>query len=168
MNDPAMRVYRKRMQNIWHERNNAPQTEQRLADQIREREEIERQLVPNEMREDQKEQVKRPNSQDEDSHGNTPTAASYEAEGNAEYLDKVKEWMHLGSERSRISSLKCYIQKNLKEKTKEVNDILGLINTNNNTETNSLAYAGARLAVELMEIKIPQNNPSKRQQNHSP
>ena len=56
------------MHNNWHERNNAPQTEQRLADQIRgimknnwlsaiEREEIEGQLPPNEMREDQEEQI---------------------------------------------------------------------------------------------------------------
>ena len=52
-----MRGYRKRMHNIWHERNNAPQTEQRLADQIRgimknnwlsviEREEIEKKTSP--------------------------------------------------------------------------------------------------------------------------
>ena len=66
------------MHSIWHERNYAPQTEQRLADQIRgimknnwlsviEREEIERQLTPNEMREDQEEQIERTNFQDEDS-----------------------------------------------------------------------------------------------------
>ena len=73
--------------------------------------------------------------------------------------------MQLGSERNRISSLKSCNQKNLKEKTKEVNDILRLIHTNNITETNNLAYAGARLAVELMEIKIPQNSPSKQQPN---
>ena len=53
---------------IWHERNNAPQTEQRLADHIcgimknnwlsvTEREEIESQLTPNEMREEQEEQI---------------------------------------------------------------------------------------------------------------
>ena len=105
MSNPAMRRYRKRMHNIWHERNNAPQTEQRLADQIRgimknnwlsviDREEIERQLTPNEMIEDQEEQIEGPNSQDEDSHSNTPPAArSYEAEGNIEYLDKIKEGM---------------------------------------------------------------------------
>ena len=175
-----MRGYRKKMHNIWHERNNVPQTEQRLADQIHgimknnwlsviEREEIERQLAPNEMREDQEEQIERPNSQDEDSHSNTPPVArSYEAEGNIEYLDKIKEWMQLGSERTRISSLKSYNQKNLKEKTKEVNDILRLIHTNIITETNNLAYAGAKLVVELIEIKIPQNNPSRWQSNQPP
>ena len=74
------------MHNIWHERNNAPQTEQRLVGQIRgimkniwlaavERKEIERQLAPNEMGEDQEEQIERPNSQDEDRHSNTPQAA---------------------------------------------------------------------------------------------
>ena len=70
--------------------------------------------------------------------------------------------MQLGSERTRTPSLKSYNQKKLKEKTKEVNDILRLSHTNNITETSNLAYAGARLAVELMEIKIPQNNPSNR------
>ena len=51
------------------------------------------------------------------------------------------------------------IKKN-KEKTKEVNDMLRLIHTNNVTETNSLAYAGVSLVLELMEIKIPQNTPA--------
>ena len=35
MIDQAMRGYKKKMHNIWHERNNAPQKEQRLMDQIR-------------------------------------------------------------------------------------------------------------------------------------
>ena len=68
-----------------------------------------------------------------------------------EYLDKIKEWMQLGSERTSIPSLKTNYQKNLKEKTKEVNDILRLIHTNNITETNNLPYAGARMVVELMK-----------------
>ena len=76
--------------------------------------------------------------------------------------------MQLGLERPRILSIKSCNQKNLKENTKEVNDILRLIHTNNITETNNLAYAGARLVVELMEIKIPQNNPSKRLPNQPP
>ena len=43
------------------------------------------------MREDQEKQIDRPNSQDEDSHNNTPPAARlYEAEGNIEYLDRIK------------------------------------------------------------------------------
>ena len=76
--------------------------------------------------------------------------------------------MQVGSERTKIPSLKSYNQKKLKEKTKEVNDILTLIHTNNITETNNLAYAGPRLVVELMEIKIPQNNPSKLLPNQPP
>ena len=53
----------------------------------------------NEMREDQEEQIERPNSQDNESHSNTPPATrSYEAEGNIEYFDKIKEWIKLGSE----------------------------------------------------------------------
>ena len=73
--------------------------------------------------------------------------------------------MQLGSERTRIPTLISYNQKKLKEKTKEVSGILRLIHTDNIAETNNLAYAGARLVVELMEIKIPQNSPSKRQPN---
>ena len=110
MSDPALRVYRKRMHNIWHERNNAPQTKQRLAHQICgiiknnwlsviEREAIERQLANNEMREDQEEQIERLNSQDKGSRSNTPPAArSYEAKANIEYVDKIKEWMKLESD----------------------------------------------------------------------
>ena len=40
-----------------------------------EREEVERQLTPNEMREDQEQPIDSPNSQDEDSHNNTTPAA---------------------------------------------------------------------------------------------
>ena len=76
--------------------------------------------------------------------------------------------MQLGSERTRILSLKSYNQKNLKEKTKEVNDTLRLIRTNNIAVTNNLAYEGAILVVELMVIKIPQNSPSKWQSNQPP
>ena len=61
--------------------------------------------------------------------------------------------MQLGSERTRIPSLETNYQKNLEEKTKEVNDILRLIHTNNITETNNLVHAGARMAVELMKKK---------------
>ena len=180
MSDPAMRGCRKRMHNIWHERNNANQTEQRLADQICgimknnwlsviEREEIETQLTPNEMKENQAEQIERPNSQDEDNHDNTPPAArSYEAEGNIEYFDKIKEWVQLGSERTRIPSLKSYDQKKLKEKTKEVSDILRLIHTNSITETNNLAYAAARLVMELMEIKFLKIAPASGSQINHP
>ena len=53
-------------------------------------------------------------------------------------------------------------------KAKEVNNILRLTHTNDITQTNNLAYAGARLVVELMEIKIPQNNPNKWQPNQPP
>ena len=82
--------------NIWHERNNTPQTEQSLAEKICGiREEMERQIAPNEMREDQEEKVGRPDSQDEDSHNTPPAARSYEAEGNMKYLDNIKEWMQL-------------------------------------------------------------------------
>ena len=110
MSDPAMRGYRKRMHSIWHERNNAPQTEQRLVNQILvimknnwfsgiEREWIERQLTHNEIRDDQEEQIERPNSQDKDSHNNTPPAARfYVAGGNTEYLNNIKEWMQLESD----------------------------------------------------------------------
>ena len=93
------------------------------------REVLERQLAPNQLRVNQEEQSDRPNSEDEDSHNNTPPGArSYEAEGNVEYLDKIKEWMRLGSERPRIPLLKTYSQKNSKEKTKKVNDIATEIN----------------------------------------
>ena len=126
-------------------------------------------LTPNQLRINQEEQSDRPNSQDEDTHNNTPSAArSYEAEGKSEYLHKMQEWMQLGSERPRIPSLKTNSQKNLEEKSKEVNDIPRLIHTNNITETNNLVHAGARLAVELMELTIPQNSHSERKPNQPP
>ena len=81
-----------------------------------EKEEIERQLTLNKMREDQEEQIDRPNFQDEDNHSNVPPAArSYKAEGYIEYLGKIKEWMQLRLERSRIPSLKSYNQKKTKD-----------------------------------------------------
>ena len=188
MSIPTQRGYRKRMHNIWQERDNAPLTEQRLADQLHgikknnwlsmlEREEIERQLNPNEMREDQggqrihhEEQVELLDSQNNnDSHdSNPPAARSNETPVNMEYLNKIKEWMQRGTERIKIPSLKAYNQKKLKEKTKEVNEILRLIHTNDITESSNLAYVGARMVVELMELRIPEDNLRKQQPNTPP
>ena len=47
--------------------------------------------------------------------------------------------------------------KESEKKTEEVSDILRLIHTNNITETNNPVHAGARLLMELMEIRTPQN-----------
>ena len=184
MSNPSLRGYRKRMHNIWQERNDIPLTEQRLADQIHgikkknwlsviEREEIERQLNPNERMEDQRdheEEAETTDPQDnETSHdSNLPAGESNEAPENMEYVRKIKEWMQIGTERTKIPSLKAYNQKKLKEKTKEVNEILRSICTNNITETNNLAYAGARLVVELMEIRIHPKNLTKQHQNIPP
>ena len=184
MSNPSLRGYRKRMHNIWQERNDIPLTEQRLADQIHgikkknwlsviEREEIERQLNPNERMEDQRdheEEAETTNPQDkETSHdSNLPAGESNEAPENMEYVRKIKEWMQIGTERTKIPSLKAYNQKKLKEKTKEVNEILRSVRTNNITESNNLAYAGARLVVELMEIRIHPKNLTKQHQNIPP
>ena len=56
----------------------------------------------------------------------------------------------------------------MKENTKIANEAMTLIPTNNITETNNLAYAGAKLVVELMQAKIPKSNPSKQQPNVPP
>ena len=46
------------------------------------------------MRENQEEQIERPNSHNKDSHNNTlPAATSYQAKGNIRYFDKVKKWI---------------------------------------------------------------------------
>ena len=58
-------------------------------------------------------------------------------------------------DRMRIPSLKAYNQKKLKEKTREVDELMNTVTTNNITETNILAYAGARLVVELMDVRTP-------------
>ena len=186
MSNPALRGYRKRMHNIWNERGNTPLTEQRLADQVNnikknnwlselEREEIERQLVPNVMMADYEprenhEEIETPNFQDNnDNHeGIPPEVMANETPVNMEYVNKLTEWMQIEGERTKLPSLKAYDKKKLKEKTKIANEAMTLIPTNNITETNNLAYAGARLVVELMQVKIPKSNPSKQQPNIPP
>ena len=89
---------------------------------------LESQLVPNQLRRSRGTNIDQ-TLKTKDSHNNTPPAArSHEAEGNIEYLNKIKEWMQLGSERPRIPSQKTNYQKNSKEKTKKVNDIATEIN----------------------------------------
>ena len=94
-----------------------------------------------------------------------------EPEGNGEEMrekiNKIKQLME--SERTRIPSLKSYNQNKLKEKTKEVNEIIKVIPTSNITETNKLIYAGAKMVVELMEIKLPsKNQPSRKGMRQPP
>ena len=75
-----------------------------------------------------------------------------------EKVHKIKQWMEEDEERIRIPTMKTCNHGKLKEKTKEVNEILTSIPTNNITETNRLIYAGARLVVELMDIRIQTQN----------
>ena len=163
--NPLERGYRRRMHDIWQDRNNPPETEQRLADQVRnikaknwlskiEREEIERPPLPHQEREEEQEfQMlinERRNIQEVQDN-----IVQESTEEERVQLNKIRQWMEADGERARIPTLKAYNQKKLKEKTKNVNEILRLIPTNNITETNNLAYAGAKLVVELMEIRTP-------------
>ena len=80
--------------------------------------------------------------------------------------------MQLGSERTRIPSLKTNYQKNLEEKSKEVNDILRLIHTNNITETNNLVATcrskNGTGTNEKKRRKIPDNSHSDQKPNQPP
>ena len=49
-----------------------------------------------------------------------------------------------------------------KNATKEIDKILGTIQTNNITETNALIYAGAKLVTELMGKKTEISTPNQR------
>ena len=167
--NPNQRGYRSRMKNIWDERNNYPQTEQRLADQIRlikknnwlsriEREELQRE-IEGQIEEVQQQQQPQPTG-NEFSNEDQPTLEEPESQNNEEqpippeYLEKISNWMNDDTEKWRIPSLKSCNHKKLKEKTKEVEEILGHIHTSSITETNNLLYAGARLVVELMDVQI--------------
>ena len=175
MSNPAERGYRKRMHNIWNERENAPLSEQRLADQVNsikknnwlselERDEIERQLIPNVIMVEHQpiEEVEMTNNDNI-----LPEVTAIETPINVEYVNKLTEWMQI-EEKAKLPSLKAYDQKKLKENTKIVNEVMTLIPTNNITETNNLEYAGARLVVELMQAKLPKSNPSKQQDSVPP
>ena len=63
---------------------------------------------------------------------------------------------------NRLLSLKDCNSRLLKEKTKEIDQILCTINTNNITETNALIYGGAKLVTELMGKKTEINNGTQR------
>ena len=81
--------------------------------------------------------------------------------------DKLRQYA--SSIPSRLPSLKECNSRLLKEKTKEVDQVLSTINTNNITETNALIYAGARLVTELMGKKIKKNSnqtPNQRKKVH--
>ena len=103
---------------------------------------------------------------DDNHEGNHPLVMHNEAQ--IEHINKIREWMQSDGERIKIPSLKAYNQKKLKEKTKEVNEALRMIHTHNITESNNLAYAGARLVVDLMEIKISQRKTPSKEPNTPP
>ena len=166
--EPARRGYRKRMYDIWINRNNPTWNEQRLADQIRnikknnwlsktEQEEIERETItPNEIRENNENQTTTKNGSERENNSQEQTHnIDIENEELREKIQKIKRWMEEDEERTKIPTMKAYNHMKLKEKTKEVNEILKSIQTNNITDTNKLIYAGAKMVVELMEIRPP-------------
>ncbi|MEO1255298.1 MAG: reverse transcriptase family protein, partial [Bacteroidota bacterium] len=68
-------------------------------------------------------------------------------------------------EKVRLPSLKAQDHRKLKEITNQVNTVMQYIQTDNITETNNLVYAGARLVVELMGVKIRPKTPHDQTQN---
>lgn len=121
MSNPEVRGYRKRMYNIWNERDNTPLTEQRLADQVnnikktkwlseQEREEIERLLIPNVIMVDQVDHEPIENHEEVEAPNNDnilPEVMANEAPVNMEYVNKLTEWMQI-EEKSKLPSLKAY------------------------------------------------------------
>ena len=79
-----------------------------------------------------------------------------ENEEQTDLADKLRQYA--ASVPTRLPSLKECNSRLLKENTKEINQILSTINTNNITETNALMYTGAKLVIELMGKKIEINN----------
>ena len=162
LSEPNQRGYRKRMTALWHERSNHKVTEQRLADQIRaikeknwltetEREEIKRKIEEPDIDQENEEQAEIPRVHE------INNLQPENEEEQANLTDKLRRYA--ASAPNKLPSLKGCNNRLLKEKTKEIDQILGTINTNNITETNALMYAGAKLVTELMgkktEIAIP-------------
>ena len=184
MSDSTTKGYRKRMKEIWEQRNNPPKSEQRLADQIRaiktkkwlssaETEELTNYLTPidhspaeEEERPDNDrivEQISRFLANIRQSQERTAEPETTELSNDEEQdLEKIHQWM-TPDQRIKLPSLKAYNHIKLKEKTIEVNRLLSHIPTNNITETNNLAYAGARLVTEKMGVKL-----STQQQRNQP
>ena len=164
LSNPQQRGYRKRMTNIWHERGNHQNTEQRLADQIRaitkrnwltetEREEIQRKIEnPEDVTQENEVQAEIPIVEE-----NNLQPANEEQSSLA---DKLKQYATCVP--NRLPSLKECNNRLLKERTKEVDQILSTIETNNITETNALMYAGAKLVTELMGKKTEINTTTER------
>ena len=159
LSNPEQRGYRKRMTSLWHERANHQATEQRLADQLRaiqkkkwltetEREEIKRKIEDPDIVQENEEHVEIPRVNE----------VNNLQPGNEEQhtlANKLREYAI--SVPNRLPSLKHCNSRLLKEKTREIDDILSTIKTNNITETNALMYAGAKLVTELMGKKTEIN-----------
>ena len=189
LSQPTVRGFRKRMYDIWNERNNQAITEQRLSDQIRnikkknnwlshiEKEEIERQV-----RESDNDNSLEEHNEQEDMRNEVPQMSTdaqdpvvaddmNEIRVNIEELEEKRErlrsYMMDERERIRLPTLKSHNQHKVKEKVKEVNEIIKDIQTNNITEINSLIYAGAKLTIEMLNIKISPIKPSKTKSRNS-
>ena len=164
LSNPEQRGYRRRMTSLWHERGNYEVTEQRLADQQRlilkrkwltetEREEIKRKLEDPDDAQENEVQADIPRIQEVNN-------LRPENEEQNSLADKLRQYAI--SRPNRLPSLKDCNSRLLKEKTKEIDQILCTINTNNITETNALIYAGAKLVTELMGKKTEINNGTQR------
>ena len=164
LSNPEQRGYRRRMTSLWHERGNHEVTEQRLADQQRlilkrkwltetEREEIKRKLEDPDDAQENEVQADIPRIQEVNN-------LRPENEEQNSLADKLRQYAI--SRPNRLPSLKDCNSRLLKEKTKEIDQILCTINTNNITETNALIYAGAKLVTELMGKKTEINNGTQR------
>ena len=164
LSNPEQRGYRKRMTSLWNEGGNHEATEQRLADQQRaivkrkwltetEREEIKRKIENPDEAEENEEQTEIPRINEENN-------LQPENEEQTDLANKLRQYA--ASVPTRLPSLKECNSRLLKEKTKEIDQILSNINTNNITETNALIYAGAKLVTELMGKKTETSNATHR------
>ena len=162
LSDPQTRGYRRRMTSLWHERGNHDATEQRIADQ--QRAIVRRNWLSEIEREEIKRKIEDPEEVLEDDQEELPSHSTYEPVNNIQIqrqdqltglTDKLKQYASTPA--NKLPSLKGCNPRILKEKTREVDQLLSTINTNNITETNALIYAGARLVTELMGKKVQVN-----------
>ena len=172
LSDPQERGYRRRMTTLWHERGNHDATEQRIADQ--QRAIIKRNWLSETEREEIRRKIEDPEEAQED-QGELPSNSTYEPVNNLqpqsqeEMVDLTDKLMQYATTSPRrLPSLKGCNPWLLKERTKEVDQLLSTVNTNNITETNALIYAGARLVTELMGKKTEMSPNTTKRNNIQP
>ena len=178
LSQPEKRGYMKRMHQIWKDRRLFSITDQRIADQIRvikrnglmsnlEMEEIKNRVLnetPSTETEDNIHAQEHNEGQitiqhEQENEEVTPSEPIEEpSETEKEIIEKLKYFLTTTDIGKPLPKAKRIPKDKIRKETTEINRVIGLVETTNIGQTNSLILAGARLVFQRLKVEKPTEN----------